>query len=112
MDFKYMNDEQIIQYIASNLEKMRLSKQISADDMAQKGGYNSQVYSNFKNKNVNIKIETLIKMFRGIDELDKLQNAFEYKEPYSPTKSNKPLAKRVRKKKDEEPSGIHWGDEE
>lgn len=112
MDFNSMTDKQIIKYIADSIEDIRISKQISAEDMANRGGYNAQSYSNFYNKNTNIKLETLIQMFRGIKELHRLQSAFKSNEEYSPLKTKKRLPKRVRKKTTSHSRNIVWGDEE
>lgn len=124
MDFKNMSDKQIIEAISQNMEKKRLSKKITAEDMATKGGHSSQVYSNFINKNTNIKLETLIQMFRGIGELDKLQKAFEFKEQFSLyNHPSSKQAKRIRPKqkkitvslkeiKDEIASRPKWGEDE
>ena len=110
MDFNNMSDEQIIEVMAANIEKMRISKQISAQDMAKKGGYNSQTYSNFINRGSNVRLGTIIQMFRGIGELDKLQKVFEYKKPYSPTDKSIELPRRVFKKT--AAKTVKWGDEE
>lgn len=109
MNINNMNDEQILKFISSNLEKKRLSKKISAEELAKKGGYNSQTFSNFVNRNTNVKISTLIQVLRGLGELDKLQELIEYKTPYNPLESEK-VMKRVRPntKKITRPK---WGDE-
>ena len=94
-----MNDQQIIEFIANNIEKKRLSNNISAEDLALKGGHNAQTYSNFINKNTNIKISTFIQILRGLGELDSFQQLIEYKELYSPMNSNNKLPQRVSNKK-------------
>lgn len=110
MDFNYMSDEQILHEIAKNIEQMRIAKQISSEDMAQKGGHNPQTYSNFINRGTNIRLGTLIQMFRGIGELDKLQHALTYKQPFSPSGKYDKLPKRVFKKRTQV-SEIKWGDD-
>jgi len=110
MDFNTMSDEQILHHIALNLEEMRIEKQISSEDMARKGGHNPQTFSNFINRGTNIRLGTLIQMFRGIGELDKLQNAFEYKKAFSPSGRYEKLPRRVWKKKTIQ-SEVKWGDD-
>lgn len=111
MNFSTMSDKQIIEEMAKSLEEMRLINQVSTDEMSKKGGYNSQTYSNFLNRGANIKISTLIQVMRGMGELDKLQKAFDYKIPYSPTGKNSNLPKRIFRKKENKADVIEWGDE-
>ena len=111
MNLNNMNDNQIIEFIAANLDKKRLSKNIVTEDLAKKGGHVSQTYSNFVNKNTNIRISTLIQVLRGLGELDKLQKLVEYKIPYSPLSNNVELPKRVRKSVDKNGDRPLWGDE-
>jgi transcriptional regulator with XRE-family HTH domain len=113
MNFTTMNDQQIIEFIAENLEKKRLSNEISAEDLAHKGGHNAQAYSNFMNKHTNIKISTLIQILRGLGELDSFQKIIEYKESYSPMNINSTkLPKRIRNhKKQNIVERPQWGDE-
>jgi transcriptional regulator with XRE-family HTH domain len=91
-----MSDKEIISTIANNIEKTRVSKNITSKDLAQKGGYNKQTYTNFVNKGTNIKLDTVIGILRGLDKLDALQNLFEYKEVYSPIQESLQKPQRVR----------------
>ena len=111
MNISNMNDEQIIEFISQNLEKKRLSKKISSEELANKGGHVSQTYSNFINKNTNIRILTLIQILRGLGELDKFQSLIEFKEPYSPLGNNNQLPKRVRRSSKKTIKRPKWGDE-
>ncbi len=106
-----MNDEQIIEFISTNLEKKRLAKGLKSEDLASKGGHGTQTYSNFINKNTNIKLETFIQILRGLGELDKFQACIEYSKPYSPMGNNKTLPKRIRQKNKQEKNRPKWGDE-
>lgn len=111
MNINNINDEQIIEFISQNLEKKRLSKKISSEELAKKGGHISQTYSNFINKNTNIRILTLIQVLRGLGELDKLQSLIEFKEPFSPLGNSSELPKRVRTSIKKTTSRPKWGDE-
>lgn len=113
MNLSTMNDQQIIEFIADNLEKKRLFNEISAEDLANKGGHNAQTYSNFINKHTNIKISTLIQILRGLGELDSFQQIIEYKTSYSPMGvSNTKLPKRIRNHTKYNISNRpKWGDE-
>lgn len=112
MNLNHMNDEQIIKFISENLEKKRLSKSLKSEDLANKGGHGAQTYSNFVNKNTNIRLETFIQILRGLGELDKLQKFIEYSNPYSPMGNNKVLPKRVREKNQKTNNRPKWGDEQ
>ena len=110
MNIKNMNDEQILEFISQNLEKKRLSKRIGMEELANKGGYVAQTYSNFINKNTNIRVSTLIQILRALGELDKFQELIEYKEEYSPLGNSAKLPKRVRKSNLNN-KRVKWGDE-
>lgn len=84
MSFSNISNEQIRKRMATSLEKKRLHKGIKSATLAEKGGHNVQTYSNFINKNSDIRISTLIDIFRGLGELDKLEALFEMRVPYSP----------------------------
>lgn len=111
MNISNMNDEQIIEFICENLEKKRLTKKISSEELAKKGGHVSQTYSNFINKNTNIRILTLVQILRGLGELDKLQSLIEFKEPYSPLGNTNELPKRIRNSSKKITKRPKWGDE-
>lgn len=112
MKLSNMNDEQILEFISTNLEKKRLAKPITSESLADKGGHVAQTYSNFVNKNTNIRVSTLIQILRGLGELDRFQACIEYKEPYVPSKNNTSLPQRIRKKVDRKVAKRPlWGDE-
>ncbi len=111
MDLNNMNDEQILEFISQNLEKKRLSKKVSSEELANKGGHVSQTYSNFINKNTNIRVVTLVQILRGLGELEKLQNIIEFKEPFSPLGNNSELPKRIRSSDKKTTDRPKWGDE-
>lgn len=113
MNLENMSDEFIINFIAQNLEKKRLSEKITSEELAEKGGYNSQTYSNFVNKNTNIRMITFIQILRGLGALDILEK-IEYKEEFSPYRYKNKIAlpKRVKTNKGKVINKIKWGDEE
>jgi len=96
MNFNNMSDEQIREQIALSIEKKRINKKIKATTLAEKGGHNTQTYSNFINRSTDIKIGTLIQILRGLGELDKLEAIFDTNEPYSPLQNNSKSAVRIR----------------
>ena len=96
MNFETMSDGQIIQNIASFLEKKRLQKRIKAAELAEKGGFSAQTYSNFQNKKTDIRLSTLIQILRGLGELEKLERVFSQKEPVSLTGRKIITTQRVR----------------
>jgi transcriptional regulator with XRE-family HTH domain len=108
-----MSDNEIIEFIAKNTEKNRLSKNITQKEVSKKGGCNKQTLSNFAAQSTDIRLSTLIQIFRGIGELDKLQKAFEHKEQFSPVKTQSTLTERLRafsSKEDKKRNIIKWGD--
>jgi len=98
MSFESMSNEQIVEVIAKNIESKRIHKPISSEELAKKGGHKAQTYSNFINRHTDIRISTLIDIFRGLGELDKLEKAFEHKIPFSPLGIMKKTPKKVYKK--------------
>lgn len=97
MSFSNISNEQIRKRMATSLEKKRLHKGIKSATLAEKGGHNVQTYSNFINKNSDIRISTLIDIFRGLGELDKLEALFEMRVPYSPLEKQSAPMVRVSK---------------
>ncbi len=83
MSFELMPDKQIIKTIASSLEKKRLQKRIKVEDLAKKGGFNPQTYSNFLNKGTDIRLSTLLQILRGLGELDEFERFFQQEEALS-----------------------------
>ena len=83
MSFELMPDKQIIKTIASSLEKKRLQKRIKVEDLAKKGGFNPQTYSNFLNKGTDIRLSTLLQIIRGLGELDEFKRFFQQEESLS-----------------------------
>lgn len=110
MNIELMSNEQIIKFIADNLEKKRQSKKITSEELAQLGGHKMQTYSNFINKNTDMKISTLIQVLRGLGELEGLQKLIEYKEPYRPLGGKIDLKKRIRKSSINDDNKIEWGE--
>lgn len=120
MNFNNMSDNEIISTIAKELDKRRVSKNITSEELAAKGGHNAQTFSNFVNQGTNVRLGTIIQIFRGLGELDKLQGVFEHKELISPialsnqakmTRVRASSAKRRATKVKTEKSFIKWGDE-
>lgn len=99
MAYETMSDEQIIEQITSVIEKKRTSKRIKLSTLARRGGFNMQTYSNFTNRKTDIRISTLIQIFRGLNELDALENLFSAKEAFSPTGIKQNSVVRVRDRK-------------
>jgi len=111
MDFNNMSDSEILQEIAKNIDKKRISIEKTSQQLADDGGHNMQTYSNFLNKNTDIRLSTVIQIFRGLDELNQLQKVFEHKEEFSPIKMSLKKTndkKRVSKSKVVKTNTIEW----
>jgi len=92
-----MPDDLILKDIAQKIEKKRLAKKIKVSELAKMGGFNPQTYSNFINKNADIKLGTLIRILRAFGELDNFEDVFADKVPASLwMKKSKKTPKRVR----------------
>jgi transcriptional regulator with XRE-family HTH domain len=115
MSFNYKSDEQIMLTIAQSIDEMRRIQALTVEEMAKKGGFNPQTFSNFLNQGSNIKLSTLLQFLRGVGEVDKLQELFEKKKTYSPLGKNKIPPKKIyasRKDTSKNNKKIIWGDDE
>lgn len=108
MNLYDMSDDAIIKFIAQNLEKIRLSQKITGRELAKKGGFSAQTFSNFLNKNSDIKLSTFIQILKGLKKLELLEK-LEYKVTYSPFSNETKLSKRVRSRKIAQKNPIIWG---
>ncbi len=112
MDYK--SDEQMMLAIAQSIDEMRRVHGLTTEEMAKKGGFNPQTFSNFLNQGTNIKLSTLLQFLRGVGEVDKLQELFEKKKVYSPLGKNKTLPKKIYASRKDTPKNnkkIIWGDD-
>lgn len=110
MNFETMSNNQIIEFISKNIDQKRVSKKLTAQEVATKGGHNKQTYSNFVSKRTDIRLGTFIDILRGLGELENLQKLIEYKEPYSPLVNQIETKKRVRKTNASKENKIQWND--
>lgn len=110
MYFSLQNDNDILLEFGKRYESIRLDKQLSDNDVSQRGGVPKNAIYRFKNGQ-NISTSNFIKILRGLDILDKLDTLFEKPKP-SIQKSKIKTPKRIFKsKKTQIPSDFEWGDD-
>lgn len=115
MDLIYQSDEKIMIEIAQSIDEMRRVKGMKTEEMAEKGGFNPQTFSNFLNQGTNIKLSTLLQFLRGVGEVNKLQSLLKKENVYNPLGNNKTLPKKIYDSRKETPQKrreIVWGDDE
>lgn len=112
MSYKLQTDDEIIQDIANKLDLLRRSKEIKDETLVSKGGTNRMVLSRFRKGYGGITLKTFIRLLRGIDELDRLENLLKIPDEYSPSgKTSIIPKKRVRSKKVKD-TQFFWGEDE
>lgn len=98
MDFSLMNDDEILKELGERLEKIRLKKEVSDDELTKKGGGNKKALWRFK-KGEPITTKNFIKILRGLGELQRLEQLFRVEEEYRPSQGKAQISnQRVRKK--------------
>lgn len=113
MNFKLLNNEDIIKEFGKKYEKLRLQKNLSDEDIQKKGGVSKDAIHRLKNGS-NINLINFIKILRGLGELDSLENILNFEESFSiKEKIKRKQKKRVFKKKESIISNkdFIWGDE-
>ena len=108
MSFQLMNNEQILEALGNQFEELRIHKNIQNKEIIEGGGASKDAINNFRHSNGDIKLSSLIKILRGLGELDRLENLLKVNTEYSPTQQDKKQPKRIHKKKTKP---FQWGDE-
>lgn len=85
MSFELMTDKQIVEQLGKNFDLLRRYKAIQDKDVFAKGGTNSSALNRFRGNKGNITVENLVKLMRGIGELDRLDTLLNVPDEYSPT---------------------------
>ena len=112
MSYELMTDEEILKDMAEKLDLIRRTKHIKDTELAARGGTNRTVLKNFRGGKGGISLTSFIRLIRGLDELDRLENLLSMPEAYSPSgKGPSVPEKRVRSPK-KAPSPFKWGDEQ
>ncbi|MFT5351862.1 MAG: hypothetical protein ACI9MF_002687 [Gammaproteobacteria bacterium] len=110
MSFELMTDKQIVEQLGKNFDLLRRYKTIQDKEVFARGGTNSSALNKFRGNKGNITVENLVKLLRGIGELDRLETLFSHPEQYSPTVGEAVTpSKRIRKAPSRD---FKWKDEE
>ena len=112
MDIKLLTDKEIVADLGRQFDMLRRRKGIQDKEIIAAGGTNHDALDKFRNAKGNITIATLVKMMRGIGELDRLSALFSIPEYYSPTGMNTDVPKRRIRKKASPEVPFTWGDDQ
>ncbi len=112
-NIKMLSDEQILGELGSRFEQLRLAARLPDQEIFARGGVKKDALANFK-KGRNISLLNFVKILRGANLLDELEQLLHRKDLFSPMAllENPQLAapKRIRQKKNK-PMSFRWGDE-
>ena len=107
-NFDLMTDQAIIAQLGQQFDLLRRSKSIQDKTVIEDGGVHGSSLNNFRQGTGNPTLTTLIKILRGLGELERLEKLFAIPQHYSPTgKESQIPAKRVRTKV-VKPHNIQW----
>ncbi len=110
MKYSMMSDENIVHDIAESIDSVRIQKRLKDTDIESAGGISRQLISDFRNGKRSISLRSFIRILRGINELNRLQDLFHETHEYSPLSSpESELPRRVRNKRTK--GRFEWGDE-
>ena len=105
-----MTDKQIVEQLGKDFDLLRRYKHIQDKELLAKGGANSSALNKFRGYKGNITVENLVKLLRGIGELERLEALLSVPDLYSPKRGAKVVpAKRIRTKANK---NFKWKDEE
>lgn len=108
MSFELMSDEQILNALGEQYEALRIGKGIQQKQIIEEGGIGKDAINNFRYAKGDAKLSTLIKILRGLGELDRLDKLLEIQNEFSPTQAQKNTPKRIHSKPR---STFSWDDE-
>jgi transcriptional regulator with XRE-family HTH domain len=98
LQYSMMSDEDIILDIAARIDALRIWKRLKDSDVQSAGGVSRQLISDFRNGKRSISLKSLIRILRGMGEVDRLRNLFDEPAEYSPLAP--PVSEQVRRVRD------------
>jgi transcriptional regulator with XRE-family HTH domain len=81
MHYSLLDDISILADIGQNLDKLRISKNLTMAQLAEKSGVSENTIRRIINSKTDPSFSNIIRIYRGLGELDALQNFFTYSEP-------------------------------
>ena len=108
MSFRLMTNEQILKALGKQFEELRIHKSIQDKEIIKEGGIGKDAINKFRHHHGDINLTSLIKILRGLGELERLETIFKVYTQFSPTQQEKKQPKRVHKKRSNE---FQWDDE-
>jgi hypothetical protein len=110
MSWSLMNDDAIIQDLASRLDHSRRAQHLKDSELSAKGGFSDITMGQFRSGK-NITLKTFIRILRALGELERLENVFSAADSWRPMGTRNDIPeKRVRGKKTTKKPFV-WGDE-
>ena len=107
-DFTLLTDEQITKSLAERFEQLRLQNNLTEAEVSNIGGATKDAMHRFK-QGKGISLTNFIKLLRGIDKLDALEQLLVV--PQSLSQIKEPNKKRVKKKNKVTKSEFLWGED-
>ena len=111
MSYSLKTDEEILQDLAEKIDLLRRMKKIKDAELVLKGGTNRTVLSNFRKGHGGISLKTFIRLLRGLDELDRLENCLKIEQPYSPTGKNSQIPEKQVRDRKRRDNTFTWGED-
>ncbi len=112
MDFNLYTDKDVIKELGSKYEKIRLQNGLSDEDVSKKGGATIAAIQRLKSGE-NINLVNLIKILRGVGEINRLEKLLSIEEDFSIRETKKKATpKRVFKtKKSDDSADFVWDED-
>jgi len=110
MSFAFLNDEEIRGRLADQFDELRRQKGLMDSDIAARGGTTVVTISNFRS-GANINLTTLIRLLRGLGELERLESLFQGSGAWHPDPKSRPVPKKRIRRSSKRADGFKWGDE-
>lgn len=110
MSFTLVNDEEVLHRLAGQFDQLRRQKGLMDSEIAARGGTTVVTISNFRS-GANINLTTLIRLLRGLGELDRLESLFQGSGHWHPDPKARPAPKKRVRRSQVRPDGFKWGDE-
>ncbi|NIB38813.1 transcriptional regulator, XRE family protein [Pseudomaricurvus alkylphenolicus] len=99
IDLSSKTDQEVIEFLGQQFDILRRTKAIQDQELLERGGAHAESLNKFRQGTGNPTLKTLIRLLRGIGELDRLEVLMRAPEPdFRPSgQAVKPLPKRIKK---------------
>jgi DNA-binding phage protein len=109
-DLSSKTDQEIIEFLGQQFDMLRRTKAIQDQELLERGGAHVESLNKFRQGTGNPTLKTLIRLLRGIGELDRLEALMRAPETdFRPSgKTAKPLPKRIKKPDKQTKPIMNW----